>query len=126
MHISKGHEEIMKSRLLSTASDDRLESLMIIALHKYPWKGFEPTTVWSTDSLTIRNPPLLANLKMLNLRQCNQSGFSNPLKTIASYKHSQVPQVYAPPWLATLQVSNCFAESTRGNHEITFRINSDG
>ena len=31
----KEHEEIMKSRFLSTASDDHLDSLVIIALHKY-------------------------------------------------------------------------------------------
>ena len=35
----KEHEEIMKSRFLSTASDDRLDSLMIIALHKYILKN---------------------------------------------------------------------------------------
>ena len=35
----KEHEEIMKSRFLSTANDDRLESLMITALHKYMLKN---------------------------------------------------------------------------------------
>ena len=31
----KERDEIMKSGFLSTASDDRLDGLMIIALHKY-------------------------------------------------------------------------------------------
>ena len=33
------HEEIMKSHFLSTVSDDRLDSLMIIALPKYILKN---------------------------------------------------------------------------------------
>ena len=33
------------------------------------WMGFEPTTSWSTISLAIRTPPLLANFKALNFRQ---------------------------------------------------------
>ena len=35
----KEHMKIMKSHFLSMASDDRLDSLMIIALHKYILKN---------------------------------------------------------------------------------------
>ena len=59
-----------------------------------PWMGFEPTTFWSTISLTIRIPPLIAHFKVLNFRKWNQSGFSNPLKIISSYQHFQIPHVY--------------------------------
>ena len=64
-------------------------------LNHLPWLGFEPITFWSTISLTIRTPPLLVNLKVLNFRQWNQSGFSNPLKIISSYQHFQIPRVCA-------------------------------
>ena len=45
-------EEIVKSRFLSTASDDRLDSLMIIALHKYILKNIH-SLYWDNDKKII-------------------------------------------------------------------------
>ena len=59
-----------------------------------PRMVFEPTTLRSAISLTIRTPPLPANLKVLNFRQWNQSGFTNPFKIISSYQHFQIPHIY--------------------------------
>ena len=48
----KEREEIMMSRVLSTASDDRLDSLMIIALHKYILKNIH-SLYWKNDRQII-------------------------------------------------------------------------
>ena len=55
--------------------------------------------------LTNRTPSLLANLKALNFRQWNQSGFSNPLQIISSYEHFKIQYVLTIflVWNATSQ-----------------------
>ena len=47
------HEEIMKSRFLPTASDDRLDSLIIIAFHKYILKNID-ILWWNNDRQKFR------------------------------------------------------------------------
>ena len=84
--------------------------------------GFEPTTPWSTTSLTSRTPPLLANLKVHNFRQWHQSVFSNPWRSVSISKSHMFIQ---HSWLAKLRISNCCAERTWGNHEVTFSVNSE-
>ena len=55
LHVSNGmkeHEEIMKSRFLSTVSYDRPDSCMIIALYKYMLKNIH-SLYWENDRQII-------------------------------------------------------------------------
>ena len=71
--------------------------------------GIRTHNLWIDNlCLTTRTPPLLANLKGLNFRPRNHSGFSNYLKIIFSYQqllHFQIPHVYTKLFAckATLQ-----------------------
>ena len=89
-----------------------------------PCVGFE-TTFWTTISVAIRTPLLLANLKAFTFRPLNQSECANPLKIISSYQHFEIPHVYKHYWLATLQVSSWCAGRAWGNHEVAFSVNSE-
>ena len=49
---------------------------------------------FSIDNLTTRTPPIIWNLKGLNFRQWNRSGFLNLMKIISIYQHFQIPRLY--------------------------------
>ena len=84
--ITANQQRTLLTRILSPSSIWKTSTHL-------PWMRFE-STIWSTISLTTRAPPLLAKLKALNFRQWNQSGFSDHLKIISSYRHFQIPCVY--------------------------------
>ena len=85
-----------------------------------PWLGFEPITSCRQSVLL-----LLANIKALNFKQLNQSGFSILWRSFPVINISKSYRFIQDSWLAKLPLSNWCAERACRNHEVMFSDNSE-